>query len=44
MRMTVGETIDFAIAKYNAEHPSEERRRRAGKRKATQADYDAFFG
>lgn len=42
MQMTVGQVVDFAVEKYNSEHAGEGKK--ANKRKATQADFDAFFG
>lgn len=42
MQMTVGQVVDFAVEKYNSEHAGEDKK--ANRRKATQADFDAFFG
>lgn len=47
-RMQIGQIVDFCIA-YNerqerAEKAAEREQRRGKRRKATQADIDAFFG
>lgn len=47
-RMQIGQIVDFCVA-YNqrqerAEKAAEREQRRGKRRKATQADIDAFFG
>lgn len=44
MSMTVGQVVDFGIERYNIEHRAEKKQSKPQKRKATQADFDAFFG
>lgn len=44
MTMTVGQVVDFGIERYNTEHRAEKKAEKPSRRKATQADFDAFFG
>lgn len=42
--MEIGQIVDFCI-EYNKMHePKEDKKPKVNKRKATQADWDAFFG
>lgn len=44
MTMTVGQVVDFGIERYNTEHRAEKKAEKPQRRRATQADFDAFFG
>jgi len=44
LNMTVGQVVDFAIERYNIEHRAEKKAEKPQRRRATQADFDAFFG
>ena len=42
--MTLGQVVDFCVEKYNRRKKAEKAEKKGVKRKATQADIDAFLG